>query len=170
MSVERWSCCSAATPAATPGSLARCGARCAATTGYTAASPPVRWLVEVLGELDAAQRRAFLSFATGAPRLPPGGFAALRPPLTVVRKSPAPGGPLGGATPPNSFSNAYASTPPSSLDPGTPTHAQLAADATLPSVMTCANYIKLPPYSSKEVLRARLLFALEEGQGSFDLS
>jgi hypothetical protein len=37
-------------------------------------------------------------------------------------------------------------------------------------VMTCANYIKLPPYSCKEVMRQRLLFAIREGQGSFDLS
>ncbi len=45
-----------------------------------------------------------------------------------------------------------------------------AADGDLPSVMTCANYIKLPPYSSKAVARARILFAIREGQGSFDLS
>jgi E3 ubiquitin-protein ligase TRIP12 len=44
------------------------------------------------------------------------------------------------------------------------------ADGDLPSVMTCVNYIKLPPYSSKEVARERLLFAIREGQGSFDLS
>lgn len=44
------------------------------------------------------------------------------------------------------------------------------ADGDLPSVMTCANYIKLPPYSNKEVLKERLLFAIREGQGSFDLS
>ena len=45
-----------------------------------------------------------------------------------------------------------------------------AADGDLPSVMTCANYIKLPPYSSKEVMKERLLYAIAEGQGSFDLS
>ena len=45
-----------------------------------------------------------------------------------------------------------------------------AADGDLPSVMTCANYIKLPPYSSKETARARILFAIREGQNSFDLS
>ena len=43
-------------------------------------------------------------------------------------------------------------------------------DGDLPSVMTCANYLKLPPYSSKAVMEARLLFAIREGQGSFDLS
>mmetsp|Transcript_16005 Transcript_16005/g.37085 ORF Transcript_16005/g.37085 Transcript_16005/m.37085 type:complete len:291 (+) Transcript_16005:442-1314(+) len=45
-----------------------------------------------------------------------------------------------------------------------------AADAYLPSVMTCANYLKLPNYSTKAVMRQRLLTACEEGQGSFLLS
>ena len=45
-----------------------------------------------------------------------------------------------------------------------------AADGDLPSVMTCANYIKLPPYSSQAVMKDRILFAIREGQGSFDLS
>jgi E3 ubiquitin-protein ligase TRIP12 len=45
-----------------------------------------------------------------------------------------------------------------------------SADAHLPSVMTCANYLKLPDYSTKATMRARLLLACEEGQGSFLLS
>ena len=44
------------------------------------------------------------------------------------------------------------------------------SDGDLPSVMTCANYIKLPPYSSKAVMKERVLYAIREGQGSFDLS
>lgn len=44
------------------------------------------------------------------------------------------------------------------------------ADEYLPSVMTCANYLKLPDYSSKEVMRARLEVAISDGQGSFHLS
>ncbi|XP_008783678.1 E3 ubiquitin-protein ligase UPL4-like [Phoenix dactylifera] len=44
------------------------------------------------------------------------------------------------------------------------------ADLDLPSVMTCANYLKLPPYSSKERMRQRMLYAITEGQGSFHLS
>lgn len=43
-------------------------------------------------------------------------------------------------------------------------------DDSLPSVMTCANYLKLPRYSSKQKLKEKLLFAIEEGQGSFSLS
>ena len=45
-----------------------------------------------------------------------------------------------------------------------------SVDSDLPSVMTCANYIKLPPYSSKAVMQERVLFAIREGQCSFDLS
>ncbi|XP_072953939.1 E3 ubiquitin-protein ligase UPL4 [Typha angustifolia] len=103
--------------------------------GYTASSPPVIHLLEIIQELECDQRRAFLQFVTGAPRLPPGGLAALNPKLTVVRK--------------------YSSN---------------EADADLPSVMTCVNYLKLPPYSSKEKMRERLLYAITEGQGSFHLS
>lgn len=43
-------------------------------------------------------------------------------------------------------------------------------DDYLPSVMTCVNYLKLPDYSSLEVLRERLLVATKEGQGAFHLS
>ncbi|GMI64909.1 hypothetical protein HRI_000160200 [Hibiscus trionum] len=45
-----------------------------------------------------------------------------------------------------------------------------SADDDLPSVMTCANYLKLPPYSTKEIMYKKLLYAINEGQGSFDLS
>ena len=45
-----------------------------------------------------------------------------------------------------------------------------SADNYLPSVMTCANFVKLPKYSSKEVMRTRILKAMNEGQGSFLLS
>lgn len=51
-----------------------------------------------------------------------------------------------------------------------PADPPLTADDYLPSVMTCANYLKLPEYSSCEVLRARLLRAMDEGQESFHLS
>jgi E3 ubiquitin-protein ligase TRIP12 len=43
-------------------------------------------------------------------------------------------------------------------------------DETLPSVMTCANYFKLPEYSSKEILKAKLLLAITEGQDVFLLT
>ena len=46
----------------------------------------------------------------------------------------------------------------------------ISPDAYLPSVMTCANYVKLPDYSTKEVMRERLVTAISEGQGAFYLS
>ncbi|KAF0923852.1 hypothetical protein E2562_007711 [Oryza meyeriana var. granulata] len=103
--------------------------------GYTSGSPPVINLLEIIQEFGCHQRRAFLQFITGSPRLPPGGLAALNPKLTVVRK-----------------------------------HNSNEADDDLPSVMTCANYLKLPPYSSKDKMREKLLYAITEGQGSFHLS
>uniref|UniRef100_A0A1D1YN22 HECT-type E3 ubiquitin transferase n=1 Tax=Anthurium amnicola TaxID=1678845 RepID=A0A1D1YN22_9ARAE len=103
--------------------------------GYTATSPPVISFLETIQEFEFDQRRAFLQFVTGAPRLPPGGLAALNPKLTVVRK-----------------------------------HCSDCTDMELPSVMTCANYLKLPPYSSKEKMQEKLLYAITEGQGSFHLS
>ncbi|XP_044752969.1 E3 ubiquitin-protein ligase TRIP12 isoform X2 [Coccinella septempunctata] len=43
-------------------------------------------------------------------------------------------------------------------------------DDFLPSVMTCVNYLKLPDYSSIEVMREKLKLAASEGQHSFHLS
>ncbi|KAG8770191.1 Ubiquitin fusion degradation protein 4 [Ceratobasidium sp. 428] len=46
----------------------------------------------------------------------------------------------------------------------------LKADDYLPSVMTCVNYLKLPEYSARTVMDARLKTAMMEGVGSFHLS
>ncbi|KAI0686676.1 hypothetical protein BC835DRAFT_1287769 [Cytidiella melzeri] len=46
----------------------------------------------------------------------------------------------------------------------------LTADDYLPSVMTCVNYLKIPEYSSKAVMKEKLLVAMKEGVGSFHLS
>eukprot|EP00917_Polyrhabdina_sp_WS-2016_P025397 GHVP01054739.1.p1 GENE.GHVP01054739.1~~GHVP01054739.1.p1 ORF type:complete len:1908 (-),score=336.87 GHVP01054739.1:4909-10632(-) len=40
----------------------------------------------------------------------------------------------------------------------------------LPSVMTCTNYIKMPMFASKEVMKDRLCLAMGEGRGAFALS
>lgn len=115
--------------------------------GYNAKSPAIINLLEIMGELTADQQRAFCQFVTGAPRLPPGGLAVLNPKLTIVRKH-------------SSTSSAAANG----------AGASETADDDLPSVMTCANYLKLPPYSTKEIMYKKLLYAINEGQGSFDLS
>ncbi|KAL6561040.1 E3 ubiquitin-protein ligase upl3 [Orobanche gracilis] len=116
--------------------------------GYTSKSPAIVNLLEIMGEFSPEQQRSFCQFVTGAPRLPPGGLAVLNPKLTIVRKLSA-----------NTISTANSSIGPSE-----------SADDDLPSVMTCANYLKLPPYSSKEIMYKKLLYAISEGQGSFDLS
>ncbi|GKC90606.1 ABC transporter C family member 2 isoform X1 [Tanacetum coccineum] len=54
--------------------------------GYTSKSPAVVNLLEILGEFNPEQQRAFCQFVTGAPRLPPGGLAVLNLKLTIVRK------------------------------------------------------------------------------------
>lgn len=102
--------------------------------GFTRESPQLDYLCQIMSEFDHEQQRLFLSFITGSPRLPVGGFKALRPRLTVVRKN--------------------VSKP----------------DEELPSVMTCQNYLKLPPYSGVDICRSRILTAMTEGQGSFLLS
>ena len=64
--------------------------------GYTAQSPPIRSLMETMCGFGPEEQRSFLRFVTGAPRMPPGGLAALQPRLTVVCKQPSGGG--GGAS------------------------------------------------------------------------
>ncbi|CAK5283219.1 unnamed protein product [Mycena citricolor] len=51
-----------------------------------------------------------------------------------------------------------------------PHEAPLTADDYLPSVMTCVNYLKLPEYSTRDVMREKLRVAMSEGGGSFHLS
>jgi hypothetical protein len=56
-------------------------------THYNAGSPQVRWLAQAISELAAPhERRLFLKFLTGAPRLPPGGFGALAPHRMKIQK------------------------------------------------------------------------------------
>ncbi|KAJ5669766.1 hypothetical protein N7462_010836 [Penicillium macrosclerotiorum] len=105
--------------------------------GFNMDSKGVRNLLQTMSELDKQQRRDFLQFVTGSPKLPIGGFKSLTPIFTVVCRPSEP--------------------------PYTP-------DDYLPSVMTCVNYLKLPDYSSLDVLKERLSVAIKEGQGAFHLS
>ena len=51
-----------------------------------------------------------------------------------------------------------------------PSEPPYTSDDYLPSVMTCVNYLKLPDYTSQEVMKKRLGLAVKEGQGAFHLS
>ena len=55
--------------------------------GFSKNSKFSKQFLRLMASFDKSQRRAFLCFTTGCPRLPIGGFGALTPPLTVVRKS-----------------------------------------------------------------------------------
>lgn len=125
--------------------------------GFNMDSKSVRNLLQTMSELSAPQRRDFLQFVTGSPKLPIGGkckrtnkscfvetdharspgFKNLNPMFTVVCK---------------------------------PSEPPYESDDFLISVMTCANYVKLPDYSNIDTLRKKLLTAIQEGQGAFHLS
>ncbi|CAF3579298.1 unnamed protein product [Rotaria socialis] len=108
--------------------------------GYNLNSRAVKWLFEIMINFEIDEQRAFLQFVTGSPRLPVGGFRMLHPPLTIVRK-----------------------TAENSSDNSNP-------DSFLPSVMTCVNYLKLPDYTSQEIMKAKLTTAIRDGQYAFLLS
>nr|KMM65153.1 thyroid hormone receptor interactor 12 [Coccidioides posadasii RMSCC 3488] len=105
--------------------------------GFNMDSRSVRNLLETMSNFTLQQRRDFLQFVTGSPKLPIGGFKSLTPMFTVVCR---------------------------------PSDPPYTSDDYLPSVMTCVNYLKLPDYSSAEVLRKQLDVAIHEGQGAFHLS
>lgn len=55
--------------------------------GYTQDSLTVKTLYRILAAYDLNEQRSFLQFVTGCPHLPVGGFMALNPRLTIVRKT-----------------------------------------------------------------------------------
>ncbi|EXJ54131.1 E3 ubiquitin-protein ligase TRIP12 [Cladophialophora yegresii CBS 114405] len=105
--------------------------------GFNMDSKSVKNLLQTMSELSLSQRRDFLQFVTGSPKLPIGGFKSLTPMFTVVCK---------------------------------PSEPPYTSDDYLPSVMTCVNYLKLPDYTTQDVLKKRLFVAIREGQGAFHLS
>ncbi|KAF3492417.1 serine/threonine protein kinase [Arthroderma uncinatum] len=126
--------------------------------GFNMDSRSVRNLLETLSGFTLQQRRDFLQFVTGSPKLPIGGefniksgFLRETKLITVVNVG------FKGLTP--MFTVVCRPSEP----PYTP-------DDYLPSVMTCVNYLKLPDYSSAEVLLDKLGVAMREGQGAFHLS
>lgn len=105
--------------------------------GYNSESPTFKDLLSIMATYKLNERREFLQWLTGSPKLPIGGFAGLQPRLTVVKR---------------------------------PAEAPLKPDDYLASNMSCANFLKLPQYSTREIMKKRLETAVREGAGSFDLS
>jgi E3 ubiquitin-protein ligase TRIP12 len=56
------------------------------TQGFSVSSRVSQWFATVLSEFTEEQRRKFLRFATGSPRLPPRGFKGFHHRLTLSRK------------------------------------------------------------------------------------
>uniref|UniRef100_A0A182HKI1 E3 ubiquitin-protein ligase n=1 Tax=Anopheles arabiensis TaxID=7173 RepID=A0A182HKI1_ANOAR len=110
---------------------------CRTDHGFNQDSPAIQFFYDILATYNRDEQRLFLQFVTGSPRLPTGGFKALTPPLTIVRKK------MDGNQNPDEY---------------------------LPSVMTCVNYLKLPDYSNRDVMRQKLKMAASEGSMSFHLS
>lgn len=104
-------------------------------THYNARSPQIQWLARAISELTVSERRLFLKFLTGAPRLPPGGFAALQPNRIRIQKMSA---------------------------------SDEEVDTRLPAASVCWLEIKVPAYTSFEVLKDRLRVAIYEGNEFFD--
>ncbi|XP_055539751.1 E3 ubiquitin-protein ligase TRIP12 [Wyeomyia smithii] len=63
--------------------LAEC---CRTDHGFTQDSQAIQFFYDILSTYGREEQRLFLQFVTGSPRLPTGGFKALTPPLTIVRK------------------------------------------------------------------------------------
>lgn len=123
--------------------------------GFNMDSRSVRNLLQTMSELNPQQRRDFLQFVTGSPKLPIGGKGS-----SCLR--PCPGA--------NVALLGFKSLTPIFTVVCRPSEPPYTPDDYLPSVMTCVNYLKLPDYSSLEVLRERLAVAIKEGQGAFHLS
>jgi len=54
--------------------------------GYNSSSLVIKYLVDILSEFNVEERRDFLRFLTGSPRLPIGGFKSLNSKFTITKK------------------------------------------------------------------------------------
>ena len=111
--------------------------------GYHPSQPVMQWFWEILDEMTAEQQRQFLKFMTSCSRQPLLGFSSLEPAPCVQQIR----------LPETLFE---AGNDPSKTAP-------------LPTSSTCMNLLKLPNYRSKELMRTKLLAAIESGAG-FELS
>lgn len=104
-------------------------------SGFSQNSDQIRFLFDIILEMDYNQKILFFQFITGSSRLPIGGLAAFYPPLTVARRV---------------------------LD-----NPDMTDDDPLPTVLTCTHYFKLPAYSTKEIMKEKLMKAVMEGRENF---
>ncbi|KAL7432289.1 hypothetical protein ACHAXH_006378 [Discostella pseudostelligera] len=114
--------------------------------GFHPSQPIVQWLWEVVDAMSPGQQRKFLKFMTSCSRQPLLGFASMVPAPCIqqirLRED----------------------------DHGMDIAEELnTGNIRLPTSSTCMNLLKLPKYTSKEMLREKLLYAIEAAAG-FELS
>lgn len=116
------------------------------TGGLHPSQPIWRWLWEVVNEMNPDQQRKFLKFMTSCSRQPLLGFNSLTPAPCVQQTR------LREDNRGNDIAEGSA-----------------IGNIRLPTSSTCMNLLKLPKYTSKEMLRDKLLYAIEAAAG-FELS
>ena len=107
----------------------------------------VRWLWEVLEVFTPEQRQRFLRFVWGRSRLPTGAEGWTEQFTVCVKKAR-----------PSAAAAAAAAT--SRARGGSGSGPRRTADTAMPQAHTCFNQLDIPEYSSKAVLRERLLYAI----------
>lgn len=112
--------------------------------GYHPSQPIIQYFWEVVYEMTPEQQRKFLKFMTSCSRQPLLGFASLEPAPCVQQIR----------LPDSLFQE---------------TESSILKQAPLPTSSTCMNLLKLPNYHSKELMRKKLLDAIESGSG-FELT
>ena len=114
---------------------------------------------QVLESMSNSDRRKLLKFVTSTPRAPLLGFEHLSPPFTIRDSADHDegGGPGGRGRRGDGSSS------------GNDGNGGGNGSGRLPSTSTCVNLLKLPRYKSAEVMREKLLYAVNSGAG-FDLS
>jgi hypothetical protein len=109
-------------------------------------SSAVVWFWEVMGELDDRQVGKVLRFITGSDRVPMDGFEP-RVQISRMGIDPPSGDGAGDSTADGAAITAWESALP------------------LPTAHTCFNQLVLPEYPSRDVLKRKLVFAVQESEG-----
>ena len=108
--------------------------------GYHPSQVVIQWFWEVIDEMTPEQKSKFLKFVTSCSRQPLLGFGALVP-LPCITQVRLPES----------------------------EHDVDERQLRLPTSATCMHLLKLPNYKSKQILRSKVLYAVESGAG-FELS
>ena len=113
--------------------------------GYHPDQPLMQWFWEIVYDMDAAQQKKLLKFMTSCSRQPLLGFASLEPAPCIQQIR----------LPEALFQSDDKN--------------EIVKRSPLPTSSTCMNLFKLPNYRDKELMRQKILAAIESGAG-FELT